>query len=110
MSPARGLATNVRKEVAVAGLSPLMAALRRPSATQTLTSRVVWCPVVARIVPWLVLIGRDGQLIQPRIPVGACGVPVAPVLASLNSLHWINLPAPIATKLPAAVDPPPVNY
>lgn len=45
-----------------------------------------------------------------RIPVGACGVPLAPVLASLNSLHWINFPAPISTKLPAGVDPPPVNY
>ena len=97
-----GQATNVPKEVAVAGLGALMAAIRRPSAPPTPASRVVGCPVVARIVvPWLVLIGRDGQLIHPRVPVGQCGAPVPPLRATLNSLHWI--------ELPGTLEPPPVN-
>lgn len=103
-APGRGQYTNVRKQVAVAGLGSLMTALRQPSASPTRTGLGPACPVTTAIVPWLMLIGGDGQLIHPQIPVTVCGAPIAPVMASLSSLHWIELAVPPPPPLPLPVN------
>ena len=79
-----------RREAAIAGLSRLVAALRKPSTVRPrgpLPACMV--PVTAR--PWFVLVGATGQVIYPIVPLGLCGAPIGSVLASLNSLHWITL-------------------
>jgi hypothetical protein len=81
----------VRKEVAVADLGPLLTALREPSAPRTSPGPTLRCPILIVAVPDLALIGRDGSVIYPRIPVTVCGAAIQPVTASLAVLHWIPL-------------------
>ncbi|HYZ57376.1 MAG TPA: hypothetical protein VE733_28265 [Streptosporangiaceae bacterium] len=75
------------KEVAVSGLGRLVAALRAPSVRMRPD---VICPAQAIYIPWFVLVGKNGQVIRPKVPHGDCGEPLAPVLASLNALHWVK--------------------
>jgi hypothetical protein len=86
-----GEGAHVRKEAAVAGLGPLVAALREPSAAGAGAD----CPGPVTTLPGLALIGRNGVVIYPRIPVTACGAPTLAVAASLAALHWILLPATV---------------
>jgi hypothetical protein len=83
----------VRKEVAIAGLGPLLAALREPSDLRIDVLRR--CMVPATMMPQLALVGSDGAVIYPRIPVNVCGAPIPQVAASLAALHWIVLSAAI---------------
>jgi hypothetical protein len=82
---------SMRAEAAVTGLGPLLTALREPSERRTTAGTMPACLVPATAVPELALIGRDGQVIYPRIPVTACGVPIHQVVASLSALHWIKV-------------------
>lgn len=107
--PSTGMRTEERREVAVGGLAALLRALRLPSSPRR--SPLPACLVTDAGVPWLTLIGRDGQVIHPAIPTGACGLPIEPVLASLNALRWIPLGAtPASPVIPqTAVSPMPVT-
>jgi hypothetical protein len=93
-----------RRQVAIAGLGRLLAALREPS-TPLPRGPLPACMVPAISRPWFVLVGATGQVIHPLLPAGLCGEPIGPVLASLNSLHWILLgtvalhPAPFRPPL-----------
>ena len=79
-----------RREAAIAGLSRLEVALREPSTPRPKGPMpACMAPVTAR--PWFVLVSATGQVIDPLLPLGLCGLPIGPVLASLNSLHWITL-------------------
>jgi hypothetical protein len=91
IAPAGGQWSYVRKEAAVAGLGPLLTALQEPTARHGLTGLVQGCPILVTVVPRLALIGRDGAVLYPQIPVTVCGIPRGPVLASLAALHWIML-------------------
>jgi hypothetical protein len=101
-----------RRQVAVTGLGRLLAALRKPSAPRPNGPQPA-CMVPAASWPWFVLVSATGQVIHPVVPVGLCGEPIEPVLASLNSLHWITLGV---TRLPPGIPlhPPlqvgPVHY
>jgi hypothetical protein len=79
----------VRKEVAITGLGPLLAALRKPSAARNAVHPECLLPFM--IMPRLALVGSDGAVIYPRIPVSVCGAPIPQVGASLAALHWIKL-------------------
>jgi hypothetical protein len=93
---------HVLKEAALADLGPLVAALREPSAGRAGVSPPAGCPVLAVAPPGLALVGRDGAVIYPRIPVTVCGAPIQAVAASLAALHWIVLGT---TRVPQGVQP-----
>ncbi len=108
IAPVHGQWNYVQKEVAVAGLGPLVTALRAASARHNGAGLAPGCPVLAAVVPRLALIGRDGAVIYPRIPVTMCGAPIQPVVASLAALHWIGLGNPIGLQPvePQGIEPP----
>jgi hypothetical protein len=66
-----------------------MTALRRPSAPP---DPGVACADQVVSVGWFVLVGGNGQVIRPRIPVTECGEPSPAVLASLDALRWRRMP------------------
>jgi hypothetical protein len=109
--PVAGLETNEVRRVAFTGLDRLVAALRLPSTPRSrlLVPACIVLPVDA--VPWVVLIGPGGQLLHPRVPIGACGLPIAPVQTSLNSLHWKTLSVTrlrwVGPRLPVEGSPDP---
>jgi hypothetical protein len=86
---------DARKEVAVSGLGPLLAALREPSAQHVRPGPAAGCPLPALSAVRLALVGATGAVIYPRIPVTACGTPTPSVTASLSALHWIVLSMPV---------------
>jgi hypothetical protein len=45
-------------------------------------------------MPVLFLIGRDGQVSRPVIPVGGCQIPLPQVLAALERVPWVTVHAP----------------
>jgi hypothetical protein len=79
-----------RRQAAIAGLSRLMAALREPP-TPRWKGPLPACIVPLTSRPWFVLVSATGHVIYPLLRLGLCGEPIGPVLASLNSLHWITL-------------------
>ena len=79
-----------RRQAAIAGLSRLVAALRKPSAPRPRGPQPA-CIVPLTSRPWFVLVSATGHVIYPLLPLGLCGEPIGAVLASLNSLHWITL-------------------
>lgn len=80
-----------KRRVAFDGLGRLLKALRMPSTARRRGLVPACLTPIANLLPWLVLIGPDDQLVHPRIPVGLCGLPIVPVLASLSSMHWQTL-------------------
>lgn len=79
-----------RRQAAIAGLSRLVAALREPSA-QRPKAPLPACIVPLTSRPWFVLVSATGHVIYPLMTLGLCREPIGPVLAVLNSLHWITL-------------------
>jgi hypothetical protein len=79
-----------KRRVAFDGLGRLLKALRLPS-TRRSRGLIPACLAPMANIPWLMLIGPHDQLIHPRIPIGLCGLPIVPVLATLSSLHWRTL-------------------
>jgi hypothetical protein len=75
------------RRVATMGLGALMRALRAPSAPP---NSHVACLLQATYIAWFVLVGRNGQIVRPKIPVTVCGEPRPAVIASLNRLHWTS--------------------
>jgi hypothetical protein len=110
IAPVNGERSYVEKEAAVTGLGPLLTALRAPSARPAGVGPVAACPVMVTGVPRLALIGRDGAVIYPRIPVTVCGEPIQPVVDSLAALQWIMLGStgPLQGQ-PPNVEPPGVE-
>lgn len=78
------------RRAAVTGLGRLLAELRKPTEPRP-REPLQTCLVPATSWPWFVLVGASGQVIRPVTPVGLCGQPLEPLLADLNSLHWIRL-------------------
>jgi hypothetical protein len=76
------------RQIATTGLGMLMTALRAPSAPQNSN---VKCLDQAIYTPWFVVVGRNGKVIRPKIPVTVCGDPSPAVLASLNALAFRKL-------------------
>jgi hypothetical protein len=102
--PVAGPAPQEVRRVALGSLERLVAALRMPSIPRS-RLLVQACLLPVDETPWIVLIGPDGRLLHPRVPVGACGLPIVPVQVSLSSLHWKTL----SVTRGLSVTPPPVN-
>jgi hypothetical protein len=75
-----------RQEVAVTGLGPVLAALRLPSAAR---NQAMSCLPPTLFLTRIALIGSNGSVIYPRIPVNACGIPLLQLTTRLDALHWI---------------------
>jgi hypothetical protein len=87
--PANDLGSRVApvKEVAVSGLGRLVAALHsRPARLPPGTV----CAAQSVYIEWFVLVGKNGQVIRPDIPLGNCGEPSAAVVSSLDALDWVT--------------------
>jgi hypothetical protein len=83
-----GPPADVRKEIAVSGLGPLLAALLQPSAAPSGSSPAPRCLAPATQVFQLALVDAAGTVIDPLIPVTVCGGPIEPVVASIAALDW----------------------
>jgi hypothetical protein len=88
--PVSGQAGDVGKQVAVSNLGPLVTALSEPSAIGKGVNPVPRClaPVAENFQ--LALVGANGQVIEPAIPVTICGSPLQQVVTSLAGLDWIT--------------------
>jgi len=89
--PPSGQLPYVQKEVAVSGLGPLLTALLEPSATLGGSVPAPRCLAPAAGIFQLALIGADGSVIEPLIPVTVCGGPIQPVVASITALNWTTV-------------------
>jgi hypothetical protein len=83
-------------EKATKDLTPLVAALLRPSARH---QPDIVCPEIAMLPPQVVLISSAGKTLIPRIPVSACGLIESGVLSALNTLTWTPISVRLITKL-----------
>jgi hypothetical protein len=82
--------TMQRRRAAVTRLSGLIAALRDAEAHPPAPGSLTLClPRPGTL--WFVLVGKDGRLIQPQVPVGYCSPAGQAVLTDLSSLTWITL-------------------
>jgi hypothetical protein len=66
-------------------LTSLLALLRRPDQSP---SPNVACAAELLLVPAFGLVGSDGTVIRPRLPVTECGVPLPDVLTALSDQPW----------------------
>jgi hypothetical protein len=80
-----------RLEAAVSNLGPLLTALLAPSSTVSSFTAVPPCLVPMVNFSQLALVGANGQVIEPAIPVSVCGRPSEAVVASLAALTWTTV-------------------
>ena len=73
-------------------LAPLTAALRRHAQQR---KPGTMCPYVAMIPPQFVMVGGDGKMIIPLLPLSGCGLVQPQVLAALSALSW----RPVSVRL-----------
>jgi hypothetical protein len=102
--PVAGPGPEEIRRMAFGDLDRLVAALRMPSTPRS-RLLVPACLLPVDEQPWIVLIGPDGRLLRPRVPIGACGLPIVPVQVSLSSLHWKTL----SSTPGVTVSPQPAN-
>jgi hypothetical protein len=67
------------------GLTPLIDALRQPTAH---TTSDTICPEYVILPPQIVLVSSDGQMLRPRLPADDCGHTDGQVLTALAALPW----------------------
>lgn len=91
----RGRWVEETKRVATSGLGALMTALRKPPSHRLPD---VDCPMIAVAVPWFELVAKDGKVIDPAVPRGFCGQPVAAILVVLSKLHWQTVSRTLVEK------------
>jgi hypothetical protein len=83
-------------EKATKDLTPLVAALLRPSAQH---EPGIICPELAMLPPQVVLISSAGKKLIPRLPLSACGLAQSGVLRVLATLSWEPISVRLITKL-----------
>ena len=83
-------------EKATKDLTPLVAALLRPSVQHQPDTI---CPELAILPPQVVLISSTGKKLIPRIPVSGCGLVESGVLGALATLTW----TPVSVRLVAKI-------
>jgi hypothetical protein len=86
LADGQGRAVDIER-VADRGLAPLVAALRRPSERP---EPGMICPAQLVVVPLLLLIDQEGQIIRPVIPADGCGQPQQQVLNALQRIPWVT--------------------
>ena len=86
-------------------LAPLTAVLRHPAQQR---KPGTLCPYIEMIPPQFVMVGGDGRMIIPRLPLGGCGMVQPQVLAALSALSWrpvtVRLVSQIQTQQQVASD------
>ncbi len=83
-------------EKATKDLTPLVAALMRPSDQH---HPDIVCPELAMLPPQVVLFNSDGKTLIPRIPLSGCGLVESGVLGALATLNW----KPVSVRLVAKI-------
>jgi len=85
MIPGKGQWETATLERADQGLAPLLTALQRPNQTRPPGT---FCSDLVALPPQFVLVGKDGQVIRPALPVTGCGLVQREVLGALAALPW----------------------
>lgn len=68
-------------------LTDLTNALREPSQIPVPGEQVV-CAAIGLQIPVFGLVGADGSVIRPQLPLTVCGMPMPNVMSALNGLPW----------------------
>jgi hypothetical protein len=94
--PGKGQWEVATLERADKNLAPLTAALRHPSGG---TRKGMLCPEIAMVPPQFALVGGDGKMLVPRLPVSGCGLVQPQVLAALGALSWQRMSVRLVSQL-----------
>ena len=96
MIPGNGQWEVATLERADKNLAPLIAALRRPAPER---NPGALCPYIAMVPPQFVMVGGDGRMIIPRLPLSGCGQVQPQVLAALSGLAWRPLSVRLVSQI-----------
>jgi hypothetical protein len=96
MIPGKGQWEVATLERADKNLAPLTAALRRPAQER---KPGMLCPYIAMIPPQIVMIGGDGRMIIPQLPLSGCGLVQPRVLAAISALSWRPVSVRLVTQI-----------
>ena len=96
MIPGKGQWEVATLERADKNLAPLIAALRRPAPER---NPGALCPYIAMVPPQFVMVGGDGRMIIPRLPLSGCGQVQLQVLAALSGLAWRPLSVRLVSQI-----------
>jgi hypothetical protein len=94
--PGKGLWEVATLERADKNLAPLTTALRHPSGGKR---PGMLCPAIAMVPPQFLLVGSDGKMLVPRLPVSGCGLVQPQVLAALNALSWQRVSVRLVSQI-----------
>ena len=75
----------------MSNLGPLLKALLAPASTVGSFAAAPPCLMPTVDLFQLALVGANGQVIKPSIPVTVCGRPSQAVVASLAALTWTTV-------------------
>jgi len=94
--PGKGQWETAILERADQGLAPLLTALQRPNETRPPGT---FCSDLVALPPQFVLVGKDGQVIRPALPVTGCGLVQREVLGALAALPWQKVSVRLVAKV-----------
>ena len=94
--PGKGQWEVATLERADQNLDPLLTALKRPNQTRPPGT---FCSDLVELPPQFVLVGKDGQVIWPALPVTGCGLPQEEVLGALAALPWQKVSVRLVAKV-----------
>ena len=94
--PGKGQWEVATLERADKNLAPLAAALRHPSGG---IRKGMMCPEIAMLPPQFVLVGGDGKMLVPRLPLSGCGLVQPQVLAALDALSWQRVSVRLVSQI-----------
>ena len=94
--PGKGQWETAILERADQGLAPLLTALQRPNQTRPAGT---FCSDLVALPPQFVLVGKDGQVIRPALPVTGCGLVQREVLGALAALPWQKVSVRLVAKV-----------
>lgn len=64
------------------------------------------CPMIAIVPPQVVLIAKDGSMIRPKFPVGACDTIAIQAQRALNMLSWHAVSVRVYSQVSGGSAPP----
>jgi hypothetical protein len=94
--PGKGRWETATLERADQGLAPLLTALQRPNQARPAGT---FCSDLVELPPQFVLVGKDGQVIWPALPVTGCGLVQRELLSALDALPWQKVSVRLVAKV-----------
>jgi hypothetical protein len=94
--PGKGQWETATLERADEGLTPLLTALQRHNQMRPPGT---FCSDLVELPPQFVLVGKDGQVIWPALPVTGCGLVQGQVLGALAALPWQKVSVRLVVKV-----------